>query len=597
MLRVGGFDTPYPPARLEDDYLPDLDRILDAVDRSLGVLREGAHVTELKQFKLPDVGEGLTEAEIVSWHVKPGDTVEVNDSHRRDRDRQGGWSSCPARTTAWSPSCWWPRARPSTSARRSSRSTSAGDGGRPGGGAAAGASASAAAARSGRDRDRPVTEEAVEPGLVGGPAPGGQASAPRRLRRRARPQAAARSADRRPGRSRARPRPAAAPATAAPAPAPGSPGRRRPAVGCWPSRRCASSPRTSASTSPTSRRPARTASITRDDVEQAAAEGTAGDGAAAAAPRAPGRPGGAAAASARRASRSRGCASTRRRRWSRQRVHRAARHRVPHRRRHRDDGGWSTGCGPDREFADVRVVAAGCSSPGRSCSRSRRHPEINASWDEARQEIVVKHYVNLGIAAATDRGLIVPNIKDADALTLPELAARSATLAATARAGQDPAGRHARRARSRSPTSASSASTPAPRSCNPGRGGDPRLRRRSASMPWVAQGQGARRAAGHPAGAVLRPPAGRRRAGLAGAGRRRRGAGGPGPRAGDELLIKQSLPAQGGQRLLDQRGWVQRGCAQRGWVRRRGLGWSVLDETQTLRGWDAPRSRRTMYLS
>lgn len=35
VLRVGGFDTPYPPSRVEDEYLPDLDRVLDAVDRSL----------------------------------------------------------------------------------------------------------------------------------------------------------------------------------------------------------------------------------------------------------------------------------------------------------------------------------------------------------------------------------------------------------------------------------------------------------------------------------------------------------------------------------------------------------------------------------
>jgi pyruvate dehydrogenase E1 component beta subunit len=35
VLRVGGFDTPYPPSRIEEDYLPDLDRVLDAVDRSL----------------------------------------------------------------------------------------------------------------------------------------------------------------------------------------------------------------------------------------------------------------------------------------------------------------------------------------------------------------------------------------------------------------------------------------------------------------------------------------------------------------------------------------------------------------------------------
>ncbi|MFE4060915.1 transketolase C-terminal domain-containing protein, partial [Streptomyces sp. NPDC059096] len=35
VLRVGGYHAPYPPARLEDEYLPGLDRVLDAVDRSL----------------------------------------------------------------------------------------------------------------------------------------------------------------------------------------------------------------------------------------------------------------------------------------------------------------------------------------------------------------------------------------------------------------------------------------------------------------------------------------------------------------------------------------------------------------------------------
>jgi len=49
---------------------------------------------------------------------------------------------------------------------------------------------------------------------------------------------------------------------------------------------------------------------------------------------------------------------------------------------------------------------------------------------------VIHHYVNLGIAAATDRGLVVPNIKDAHALTLPELAAALGELAQTARAGK-----------------------------------------------------------------------------------------------------------------------------------------------------------------
>jgi 2-oxoisovalerate dehydrogenase E2 component (dihydrolipoyl transacylase) len=65
-----------------------------------------------------------------------------------------------------------------------------------------------------------------------------------------------------------------------------------------------------------------------------------------------------------------------------------------------------------------------------------RHPMINSSWDEAAQEIVVKHYVNLGIAAATDRGLIVPNIKGAHAMSLPDLARALAALTATAREGK-----------------------------------------------------------------------------------------------------------------------------------------------------------------
>ncbi|MFE6893825.1 dihydrolipoamide acetyltransferase family protein [Streptomyces sp. NPDC057694] len=69
----------------------------------------------------------------------------------------------------------------------------------------------------------------------------------------------------------------------------------------------------------------------------------------------------------------------------------------------------------------------------------RRNPEVNSSWDEGtdgKAEIVQKHYVNLGIAAATPRGLIVPNIKDAHAKTLPELASALGELVATAREGK-----------------------------------------------------------------------------------------------------------------------------------------------------------------
>ena len=89
----------------------------------------------------------------------------------------------------------------------------------------------------------------------------------------------------------------------------------------------------------------------------------------------------------------------------------------------------------DKEFADVRVTPLLIAAKALVLA-VRRHPEINASWDDERQEIVYKHYVNLGIAAATPRGLVVPNIKDAHRLGLHTLAVEIANLTATARAGR-----------------------------------------------------------------------------------------------------------------------------------------------------------------
>jgi 2-oxoisovalerate dehydrogenase E2 component (dihydrolipoyl transacylase) len=66
-----------------------------------------------------------------------------------------------------------------------------------------------------------------------------------------------------------------------------------------------------------------------------------------------------------------------------------------------------------------------------------RNPRINACLDG--DEIVVKKYVNLGIAAATPRGLIVPNIKNAHSMGLGELAQRIQDLTALARSGKTPA--------------------------------------------------------------------------------------------------------------------------------------------------------------
>ncbi|WP_421732985.1 dihydrolipoamide acetyltransferase family protein [Cellulomonas sp.] len=64
-----------------------------------------------------------------------------------------------------------------------------------------------------------------------------------------------------------------------------------------------------------------------------------------------------------------------------------------------------------------------------------RNPSLNARWDEAAGEIVQFGYVNLGIAAATPRGLLVPSIKDAGRLRLPELADAIGTVTESARAG------------------------------------------------------------------------------------------------------------------------------------------------------------------
>ena len=87
------------------------------------------------------------------------------------------------------------------------------------------------------------------------------------------------------------------------------------------------------------------------------------------------------------------------------------------------------------EFADVKVSPLLLVAKALLVAAAR-HPMVNARWDEAAQEIVVRHYVNLGIAATTERGLIVPNVKDAHALTLPQLATALAQLAETARAGK-----------------------------------------------------------------------------------------------------------------------------------------------------------------
>jgi pyruvate dehydrogenase E2 component (dihydrolipoamide acetyltransferase) len=88
-----------------------------------------------------------------------------------------------------------------------------------------------------------------------------------------------------------------------------------------------------------------------------------------------------------------------------------------------------------REFAELRISPLLIIAKA-VCLALQRTPELNSAWDEAAQEIVVKHAINLGIAAATPRGLVVPNIKGAGRLDLAALAAAISDRIALAREGR-----------------------------------------------------------------------------------------------------------------------------------------------------------------
>ncbi|HEY0816185.1 MAG TPA: dihydrolipoamide acetyltransferase family protein [Pseudonocardia sp.] len=89
------------------------------------------------------------------------------------------------------------------------------------------------------------------------------------------------------------------------------------------------------------------------------------------------------------------------------------------------------------QFADVKLTPLAFVAKA-MCLAARRTPEVNSHWDEAAQEIVSYDHIQLGIAAATPRGLMVPKIRDADTLTLHGLAAALGALTAIAREGKTP---------------------------------------------------------------------------------------------------------------------------------------------------------------
>ncbi len=88
-----------------------------------------------------------------------------------------------------------------------------------------------------------------------------------------------------------------------------------------------------------------------------------------------------------------------------------------------------------RAFADARITPLTIVAKA-VCIAVRRQPSLNSFWDGAANEIVQYSAVNLGIAAATPRGLLVPNIKDAGELSLLELSVALKALTETARSGR-----------------------------------------------------------------------------------------------------------------------------------------------------------------
>ncbi|NHD16279.1 MULTISPECIES: dihydrolipoamide acetyltransferase family protein [unclassified Actinopolyspora] len=89
------------------------------------------------------------------------------------------------------------------------------------------------------------------------------------------------------------------------------------------------------------------------------------------------------------------------------------------------------------DFRDVKVTPLAVAAKA-MCLAVARTPDVNATWDGEAGEIVYKDYVHLGVAAATDRGLVVPKVRDAEAMSLRELAVALDELTNTAREGRTP---------------------------------------------------------------------------------------------------------------------------------------------------------------
>nr|QLJ98762.1 2-oxo acid dehydrogenase subunit E2 [Micromonospora carbonacea] len=393
-------------------------------------------VSRIKEFNLPDLGEGLTEGEILAWLVKEGDTIELNQPIVEVETAKAA-VEIPAKWAGQVRSIFHPAGSTvEVGTPIIAIDTDPGAGpieasttGTPAAGLPTPSAASLAAVEIAPE------EGMVEPGLIGGVAPGGRTAVLVGYGPRNAP------AKRRPRKGAAPNRPAAAPATPAPptpaqASAPASPaapatsvnGNGRlggPVLAKPPVRKLARDLGVDLGSLSGS---GPLGSITREDVQRAASDTATAAGP----PTVP-----AATAGGFGADREQRIPVKGVRRLTAENMSRSA-FTAPHVTEFLTVDVTRAMKALDRlrgrrEWRDVRV------SPLLLVAKAvllavRRHPMVNSTW--AGDEIVVKDYVNLGIAAATERGLIVPNIKDAGRLTLRELADALTDLVQTAKAGR-----------------------------------------------------------------------------------------------------------------------------------------------------------------
>ncbi|WP_304452353.1 dihydrolipoamide acetyltransferase family protein [Nocardiopsis sp. YSL2] len=382
----------------------------------MGIQKSAPSTGGVREFRLPDVGEGLVDAELLTWFVQPGDEIVVN---------QNICEIETAKAVVELPSPYAGTVRELLVEEGQTVDVGTviitvddGSGGDGPAGDSGSASGAAPAEEEAEQREKP---------LVGY---GEKASSTQRRARR-RPTPSGPASPPAPTAAPERPKPAAEPATpavvaapAAPAPASGRPLAKPPV------RKLARDLGVDLATvTPTGSG----GIVTREDVRAAADAAQAPAEAAEAAPQA------APAAVSDRSARERRVPIKGVRKHTAAAMVGSA-FTAPHVTEFLQVDVTKTMEAVARlrarpDFADVKV------SPLLLVAKAllmaiRRNPEVNASWDEDNQEIVVKDYVNLGIAAATERGLVVPNIKDADAQTLPELAASLKALTDTARAGK-----------------------------------------------------------------------------------------------------------------------------------------------------------------